>query len=168
MILVGLRSSNGTRTASSRLPAALSGGFCFPSPLASNNASKSSDRARFKLPQIVGGPSVTLRSMGIQAFIPYMGPLSLGIVLGYAAGYFVKKVGKMALFVVGGVFVLLQVLAAYGFIQINWVGIEKQAAPLLEKENLEQAQGVLMNVLTSNLPFTGTFLVGFPLGFKAG
>ena len=106
--------------------------------------------------------------MDLDFLTPYIGQLSFGGVLGFAAGYFVKKVGKMALFVVGGVFILLQVLSAYGYIQIDWLTIQKQADPIFNEQNVKNVSDNFMKLITANLPFTGAFVVGFALGFKAG
>lgn len=106
--------------------------------------------------------------MDLDFLTPYIGQLSFGGVLGFAAGYFVKKVGKMALFVVGGLFILLQVLAAYGFIQIDWLSIQQKADPLFKEENVRTATDQFMKLITANLPFTSAFVAGFALGFRAG
>lgn len=79
-----------------------------------------------------------------------------------------KKAGKTALFVVGGLFVLLQGLAFAGFIHIDWLTIQQKTEPLFKKENVEHSRDALVSLLTLNLPFTGTFMAGFALGFKAG
>lgn len=106
--------------------------------------------------------------MDSETLVPFIGQLSLGSIMGFAAGYFVKKAGKTALFVVGGLFILLQGLAFAGFIHIDWLTIQQKAEPLFEKENVQHTKDTLVSLLTLNLPFTATFLTGFALGFKAG
>ncbi|GGJ45547.1 FUN14 domain-containing protein [Deinococcus roseus] len=106
--------------------------------------------------------------MDLDFLTPYIGQLSFGGVLGFAAGYFVKKVGKIALFVVGGLFIVLQILAAYGFIQIDWLSIQQKADPLFDEKNVKTATDSFMKLITANLPFTGAFVAGFAIGFKVG
>ncbi|MBB6098957.1 putative membrane protein (Fun14 family) [Deinobacterium chartae] len=99
---------------------------------------------------------------------PYLGQLSLGAVLGFAAGYAVKKIGKIALLVVGVLFIAVQLLAASGFIEVDWLRIQQAAGPLLERERIQSGWSSFLGVLTNNLPFSGAFLAAFVLGFRAG
>ncbi len=79
-----------------------------------------------------------------------------------------KKIGKIALFVFGTMFIMLQVLAYMGVIEINWLRIQQFAEPALKTPALENALNGLMGVLTNNLPFAGSFVPGFLLGLKFG
>ena len=40
--------------------------------------------------------------------------------MGFCAGFACKKVGKVAAVIVGGQFIVFQVLAQYDYVHINW------------------------------------------------
>jgi uncharacterized membrane protein (Fun14 family) len=104
----------------------------------------------------------------LDVVAPYLGQISFGGLVGFATGYAVKKIGKIALFVVGTIFMLLQVLAYMGIIEINWLRIQQFAEPALQRPALENALNGFIGVLTNNLPFAGSFIPGFLLGLKFG
>jgi uncharacterized membrane protein (Fun14 family) len=56
----------------------------------------------------------------IDMIAPLLQQLSLGSVLGYATGYALRVVGQMAAFAVGSVFMLVQIAAYKGYINVNW------------------------------------------------
>ena len=109
------------------------------------------------------GPSLSLIRLA-----PALGQISLGAILGFAAGYAVKVIGKIALVVVGILFVALQLLAAGGYLQINWLEVQRSAAPLLTQNALQADWSALLATLTHNLPFSGAFVVFFILGLRRG
>jgi uncharacterized membrane protein (Fun14 family) len=109
-----------------------------------------------------------LGSQLLDAAAPYLGQISFGGLVGFATGYAMKKIGKIALFVVGTVFILLQVLAYMGVIEINWLRIQQFAEPALQRPALENTLNGIVGVLTNNLPFAGAFIPGFLLGLKFG
>ena len=43
-----------------------------------------------------------------------------GATLGFATGYFFKKVGRMMLIFIGAEFVFLQTLAMLGYVDVHW------------------------------------------------
>ena len=51
---------------------------------------------------------------------PYLQQISFGLLAGFAAGYALKKVGKLLAVALGLLFIALQVLAYYGFVTVNW------------------------------------------------
>ena len=79
-----------------------------------------------------------------------------------------KKIGKIALFIFGIGFILLQGLAYTGVIEINWLRIQQFAEPALKTPALESAFNGILRVLTNNVPFAGAFIPGFLLGLKFG
>lgn len=87
-----------------------------------------------------------------------------GGIAGWAVGFTLKKFAKMAALVVGVAFISLQLLAFNKFITIDWEAI-KSAVP---DESIEQSATSVMQIITYNLPFAGSFLVGFWLGFRKG
>ena len=99
---------------------------------------------------------------------PYIGQLTFGGVAGFAAGFAVKKVGRFVAIVFGLIFIVVQVLASMGYISVDWTRIQKEAEPLLQQGNIKNAWDALVAVLTNNLPFGASFMVGFLLGLRQG
>ena len=87
-----------------------------------------------------------------------------GGLAGWAVGFTLKKVAKLAALVLGVGFISIQYLAYNSYITIDWERI-KNTVP---DEKLEQSANSLMSMLTYNLPFAGAFLVGFWMGFRKG
>jgi uncharacterized membrane protein (Fun14 family) len=90
--------------------------------------------------------------------------LGSGGIAGWAVGYTLKKFAKLAALVVGVAFIAIQYLAYNQYITIDWDRI-RQSVP---NESIERSYTELMSVLTYNLPFAGSFIVGFWLGFRKG
>ncbi len=91
--------------------------------------------------------------------------LGAGGIAGWAVGFTLKKIAKVLALVLGVVFISLQVLAFKNLIVIDWVKIEGLYANNTE---LEGTLAKAMSVVTYNLPFVGSFMVGFWMGFKKG
>jgi len=87
-----------------------------------------------------------------------------GGIAGWAVGFTLKKFAKMAALVVGVAFISLQLLAFNKFITIDWEAI-KNCVP---DESIEQSATSVLQIVTYNLPFAGSFVVGFWLGFRKG
>lgn len=89
-----------------------------------------------------------------------------GLILGFAAGYAAKKALKIALIIVGFFTAVLLGLEYYGVITVNW----DKLALLVEKaiSGAEAATASLKAYVISQLPFAGSFLAGFALGFRYG
>lgn len=104
----------------------------------------------------------------IISVAPYLEQLSFGAVAGFAAGYALKKLGKLVAVTLGLIFVILQVLAYVGFVNINWGEIERQVDPLLEASSLRATWSWLLRVLTFNLTFAAAFVPGFLVGLRRG
>lgn len=90
--------------------------------------------------------------------------LGSGGIAGWAVGFTLKKMAKLAALVVGVAFISIQYLAYNQYITIDWDRI-RQSVP---NESIERSYTGLMSVLTYNLPFAGSFIVGFWLGFRKG
>ena len=104
----------------------------------------------------------------MEAIQPYIGQITFGGLAGFVAGYALKKVGKVAAIVLGLFLVGLQLLAYYGYITVDWTRIQHSVDPLLGKDQLEGMWQGLLNVLTYNAPFAGSFAAGLVLGLKKG
>ena len=122
------------------------------------------------VPEVVSSASETAK-LAVEAFkIPdnykfILTTLGAGGIAGWAVGFTLKKVAKIFALILGIVFVSLQVLAYKKLISIDWSKIESLVAGNQELEN--SVSGV-MSVITYNLPFAGSFIIGFWLGFKKG
>jgi uncharacterized membrane protein (Fun14 family) len=122
------------------------------------------------VPDSVAPASETVK-MAAEAFkIPdnykfILTTLGAGGVAGWAVGFTLKKVAKIFALILGVVFVSLQVLAYKNLISIDWGKIESMVT---ENKQLESSVSGVMSVITYNLPFAGSFLVGFWLGFRKG
>ncbi|GBF09137.1 conserved hypothetical protein [Aeropyrum pernix] len=89
-----------------------------------------------------------------------------GGILGFAAGYALKKAIKILLLVVGVFTLGLMGLAYYGVISVNW----DKLALLVERaiSGGGAAAASLKSYIIAATPFAASFLVGFSLGFKYG
>ncbi|WP_043816875.1 FUN14 domain-containing protein [Deinococcus maricopensis] len=91
--------------------------------------------------------------------------LSVGAVLGFACGYALKKAGRAALLILGLLFIAVQLLAAQGFVHVDWTRVQSAFQPLLEEGGRALGDRVLQ-VLTTNLPFGASFTAALLLGLR--
>ena len=98
-----------------------------------------------------------------EPLIGEMGAMTFGGILGYSAGYAVKKIFKIILIVVGLLFVVFQLLAHYDMVILNWTKIQL-IMDSTDKNNVNNFTAIL----TAHLPMSGGFLAGLVLGFKKG
>ncbi len=98
-----------------------------------------------------------------QSFALEIGTATFGGIIGYSAGFAVKKIFKLALFLIGLLFVLSQVLAHYEILVVNWLKIQE----IIRIHNMNDA-GKIITFLTAHLPVAGGFTAGFILGLKKG
>ena len=96
---------------------------------------------------------------------PLLPDLSLGGVLGFCAGFAIKKVGRIVIFIVGAIFVVVQLLAYSGFVTVDWARVQLATEPWL-KEGAREGSAWLLDVLKANLPFGGAFVAGLMLGLR--
>lgn len=102
--------------------------------------------------------------MGLDLLSPVVSQIGLGGVGGFLVGYAFKKFAKVVAFILGAVFIFLQILAFYGVIQINY------GALFLAVEHVFggfQSAGFLTSLFV-NVPFSGSFVAGTYLGLKVG
>lgn len=110
-------------------------------------------------------PESSLAHTLSQAIVPLLPPLSLGALLGFAAGYAVRVVGKIALLIVGLLFVAIQLLSYFGLVSVNWLRLEALSGPWLQGSG-KTVWTWVSGVLTHDLPFGGAFVVGLLLGLR--
>jgi uncharacterized membrane protein (Fun14 family) len=104
----------------------------------------------------------------IETIAPYLEQVSFGALAGFAAGYALKKLGKLVAVAVGLLFIVIQLLAYYGFVTIHWIEVQRRVDPLLESQSLGQAWGWMVAVLTHNVTFAAALVPGFLLGLRRG
>eukprot|EP01111_Echinosteliopsis_oligospora_P012334 TRINITY_DN41_c1_g1_i1.p1 TRINITY_DN41_c1_g1~~TRINITY_DN41_c1_g1_i1.p1 ORF type:complete len:237 (+),score=61.16 TRINITY_DN41_c1_g1_i1:61-771(+) len=106
-----------------------------------------------------------------------MGPISFGGLVGFAAGYAAKKIGKAVLVVTGTLFIILQFMAYKQYVSVNWRNIASRVRPIssngvVDESSSSRERSKLLNtiytVLTTDFPFKAGFATGLLLGFKSG
>ena len=100
-----------------------------------------------------------------NAILPLLPPLSLGALLGFAAGYAVKFVGRIALIIAGLLFVAVQLLSYFDLVSVNWLRLEALSGPWLQNGG-QSVWTWLTGVLTRDLPFSAAFVGGLLLGLR--
>ncbi|RLI05782.1 hypothetical protein DRO26_01195 [Candidatus Bathyarchaeota archaeon] len=104
-----------------------------------------------------------------EAFYPLFGQLSFGGLLGFFVGYASKKLLKLLIVSIGVFFAALLYLSYIGFIEIHYEKIMASTEGFLRSFMNMLGGGFSLPVfLTANIPFLGSFLAGFGLGFKVG
>ena len=91
--------------------------------------------------------------------------LGVGGVGGFIVGYAVKKLSKLIVILIGLFIIALLYLGASGIISINYDALWNALAVLLPFAS--QTISWLIGLI-SPLPFMGSFIAGFVLGFKLG
>lgn len=113
----------------------------------------------------------------LKKLSPIVSKLGFGGFLGMTAGYALKKIGKMAAFATGCVFIMFQGAAYAGFIDIHWNKIEHRMEQSLDVDGdgkLTMNDAVVIwkkyvkPMLTYHLPSGAGFSFGFMLGLKHG
>lgn len=107
----------------------------------------------------------------IQDIVPLANQVLLGSTLGWASGYALNIVGRLAGASVGIGFILLQGLSYMGYVQVDWRKVERDVAKLdrdgdgeVTSNDLKLLARDATDVLAFNLPagtgFTGGLLYG--------
>jgi len=102
----------------------------------------------------------------IDALLPTLPGLSLGVILGFCAGYAIRKLGRMAALIAGLLFLAMQILAWQGLLTIHWERIQALTTPLLSQGGQQLGHWAL-GVLQTNLPFGGGFVAALLVGLRA-
>jgi uncharacterized membrane protein (Fun14 family) len=91
--------------------------------------------------------------------------LGIGGIGGFIVGYTIKKISKLIVILIGVFIIALLYLGTSGIISINYGALwEALKGPF---SFAGQAAGWLIGLI-SLIPFMGSFIVGFLLGFKLG
>ncbi len=100
----------------------------------------------------------------LEHLIPGLGVLGLGGLLGYAVALAFREAARVLGCLLGVLFILLQVLAYYGIVHLDWGQILHHAEPATKMAG--SALEKFWKIITYNLPFGGGFAGGFYLGFR--
>jgi len=96
---------------------------------------------------------------------PLVFQLGTGAIGGFVVGYAIKKVAKLIVVLIGIFLLALIYLSSQGILYVNYDKLNNAIEGLLGGAG--QAAGWLTPII-AHLPFAGSFLVGFFLGFKLG
>ena len=100
--------------------------------------------------------------------IPLLSQLGFGGVVGFLVGFTLKKVSKLVAIALGLIFILLQVLAYYGIVAIQWDPVASWWAQVTEPQKLQGLWATLRDILFTNVPALAGAVPGFLLGLKRG
>ena len=108
----------------------------------------------------------------IDAVLGNCGELTLAGSLGFCSGYALKLVGKAAALAVGLVFIVGQVAAYNGYIDIKWGKLQKDAIDRVDPNGDGKIDGTdlklwyrrLLAIMKTKLPSSVGFSSGFALG----
>jgi len=96
---------------------------------------------------------------------PLVYQLGIGGIGGFIVGYAMKKISKLIIVLIGLFMIALIYLGTQGIIGINYGALFDLLAKSL---GLAESAFSWLVGLISLIPFMGSFLVGFLLGFKLG
>jgi len=100
-----------------------------------------------------------------ELLTPLVYQLGIGGILGFFAGYAIKKLTKLIAALIGALALLLIYLGYEGIITINYNKLIDKIQSLLGI--IGQAPNLVTPIISS-LPFAGSFLAGAAVGFKLG
>jgi uncharacterized membrane protein (Fun14 family) len=96
---------------------------------------------------------------------PIIYQLGIGGIGGFIVGYVVKKLSKLIAFLIGLFIIALVYLGVQGIISINYGGLWEKLEGIVGSAG--QSLSWLIGII-SIIPFMGSFVVGFLVGFKIG
>ena len=93
----------------------------------------------------------------------------LGLVLGLAVGYSLKKALRAALLLLGALVTVLVGMGRMGFVSVHWDAVERTySRALAETGGPAGAVERIIAWFSSSIAVSGSFAVGFWLGFRMG
>jgi uncharacterized membrane protein (Fun14 family) len=96
---------------------------------------------------------------------PLVYQLGVGAIGGFIVGYVLKKISKLIVIIIGLFIIALLYLGTKGIISINYEALWNALANSLGMAG--SAFSWIIGII-SLLPFAGSFIIGFLLGFKLG
>lgn len=101
----------------------------------------------------------------LEAMLPVLTEASFFAMIGFALGYASRKVVKLALIVLAGFFLLLQLMTYGGVTTIDWGRLIDILNDWIL--NLKENQSIT-EVLTDRVPTAGSLIAGYFIGFRRG
>ena len=102
---------------------------------------------------------------GAPEALPYVTEASFFAIIGFALGYASKKVVKLLLLLVAGLFVVIQGLGYLDVVTVDW----QRAIDLANQVVLNvKADQEWKDALLARIPSVGSFVAGYALGFRKG
>jgi len=109
----------------------------------------------------------------VESGVPFQ--VGYGFMMGYSAGFCVKKVSKVLSFAVGVAFILVQSLSFAGYIDVNYGQIEDDVKTILDLnhdgkvdiEDVNVAFSKFKDIISWGMPSGGGFSAGLALGLRA-
>jgi len=92
--------------------------------------------------------------------------LGIGGIGGFVVGYAFKKISKLIIVLIGLFIIALLYLGTSGIIKINYDKLWTAVTGLFN--SVGGTFSWFISIIISLLPFAGSFLVGFLIGFKLG
>jgi uncharacterized membrane protein (Fun14 family) len=96
---------------------------------------------------------------------PLVFQLGTGAIGGFVVGYAIKKLAKLIAILIGVFILALIYLSSQGILDVNYGKLSKAVSGWLQRAGEALAW---LTPIVAHLPFAGSFLVGFFLGFKMG
>lgn len=135
-------------------------------PVGSGGAESSGGRTSF-LPDGTPKPSTTPpeEKDGVEGALPMISEASFFALIGFALGYFARKVVKLGLILLAVFFIGVQGLSYLGVIDVNW----DRALEVLNDFvlNLKENE-TIGEILKDRIPTAGALVAGYWLGFRKG
>jgi len=96
---------------------------------------------------------------------PLVFQLGTGGIGGFVVGYAIKKIAKLIVVLIGIFLLALIYLSSQGILSVNYEKLSEAVSRWLGGAGEAVAW---LTPIIAHLPFAGSFLVGFFLGFKLG
>lgn len=88
--------------------------------------------------------------------------LSFGGTLGFATGLTIRKIGRVALVLIGAEVVILQYMSYRKWVSVNWHKMSQELAPKFSRSTLNG----LLDILVYRMPFSAAFTGGMVAGLR--
>lgn len=93
--------------------------------------------------------------------VPALQKLGFGAAAGMTVGVATKRIFKVAIILVGVIFVAIQAMAIRGWLHVDWNTISREISPQLSAYH----HGKVVSALSHNVPFASAFSAGCLFAF---
>jgi uncharacterized membrane protein (Fun14 family) len=91
--------------------------------------------------------------------------LGFGGFCGFVTGFALKKIARIFAVILGVIFIVIQFFAFKGWISVDWNAIS-QSTDIFSSSGMSAILKNMMHILTTNLPFGSSFIIGLFMGLK--